>query len=133
MAGTERLDAFALMKAFRFDEPRLGDALTLFVEREDYGFVWLAYRADALVGCASVGYAISTGAGGVVAVVRDLYVVPGARRSGVATALIEALRARLAALDIARLEIATSGDAALLAFLAARGYTVSSGIFTARR
>jgi hypothetical protein len=71
MGGPERLDAFELMRTFRRDERRLGDALTLFVEREDYGFVWLAYRDAAAVGCASVSYAVSTQAGGLVALVRD--------------------------------------------------------------
>jgi hypothetical protein len=43
MASPERLDAFALMKRFRADETALGEALALFVDRPDYGFVWLAY------------------------------------------------------------------------------------------
>jgi GNAT superfamily N-acetyltransferase len=133
MAGPERFDAFTLMKAFRSDEAGLGDALTLFVEREDYGFVWLAYREDSVVGCASVGYTIATAAGGLVALVRDLYVVPAARRTGVATALLAALEARLGALGVARFEIATNGDAALHAFLAARGLSVTAGVFAAHR
>jgi GNAT superfamily N-acetyltransferase len=133
MAGPERFDAFALMRAFRSDESLLGDALTLFTEREDYGFVWLAYREDAVVGCASVGYAISTGAGGLAALVRDLYVVPDARRGGVATAMLAALEARLAALSIKRFEVAAGADAGLLAFLAARGFTIAAGLFAANR
>ncbi len=131
MAGPERVDAFALYRQFRPDEQRLGAALALFAEREDYGFVWLAYGEDAPVGCCSVGYTISTLAGGVTALVRDLYVVPAARRRGVATALLATLTARLAAVSIVRMEIAAGGDASLLAFLAARGGSVTAGIFTA--
>jgi len=133
MGGPERFDALRLMQTFRGDEHRLSDALKLFVEREDYGFVWLAYREDAAVGCASVGYTISTDAGGLVAVVRDLYVVPAARRSGVATALLAALGTRLAALDVTRFELAFAGDPGLLAFASARGFTLTAGLFAARR
>ena len=34
----------ALMKHFRLDEAALGEALALFVDRPDYGFIWLAYE-----------------------------------------------------------------------------------------
>lgn len=133
MAGPERFDAFSLMKAFRGDESRLGDALTLFVEREDYGFVWLAYREDIAVGCASVGYTIATAAGGVTAVVRDLFVIPAVRRSGVASAMLAALTAELDALDVVQIEIAADGDPATLAFLTARAFTIAAGLFARRR
>jgi hypothetical protein len=43
MASPERLDAIALMKRFRPDETALGEALSLFVDRPDYGLVRLAY------------------------------------------------------------------------------------------
>jgi GNAT superfamily N-acetyltransferase len=133
MGGPERFDALRLMQTFRSDESRLSEALALFVEREDYGFVWLAYRADEAVGCASVGYAISTAAGGLVGLVRDLYVVPAQRRSGVATTLLAALEARLAALDVAGLELAAAGDPALAAFASARGFRLAAGLFAVHR
>ncbi|GAC1543705.1 MAG: hypothetical protein NVS2B17_23880 [Candidatus Velthaea sp.] len=123
MAGPERYDAFALMKRFRTDEASLGDALALFADREDYGFVWLAYREAVPVGCASVGYAIATDAGGVVALVRDLYVLPDARRSGVGSALLAGLHARLDALDVKRVDMPVAGDPGLQAFLRESGYT----------
>ena len=124
MAGPERLDAFALMERFCSDRQRLGDALNLYVEREDYGFVWLAYREDAPVGCCSVGYAIAADAGGLVALVRDIYVRPEIRRSGVATGMLAALDTRLAALPVVRIETpAASG--ALATLLAACGYTTT--------
>ena len=122
MAGPERYDAFSLMKRFRNDEAALGDALALFVDREDFGFVWLAYQDDVAVGCASVGYGIASDAGGVVATVRDLYVVPEARRIGVATALLARLHERLDALDVRRVDIPVAGDPGLQAFLKAAGY-----------
>jgi GNAT superfamily N-acetyltransferase len=133
MAGPERFDVQRVMRAFRSDEQRLNAALTLFTDREDYGFVWLAYRDDTLAGCCSVGYTIGTAAGGVTAIVRDLYVVPAARRLGVASTMIESLRGQLAALEIVRIEIASTGDPGLLAFLAARGFAVTAGLFSAAR
>ncbi len=124
MTGPDRFDAFGLMNEFRSDERRLNDALTAFAEREDFGFVWLAYREDTLVGCCSVGYVIGTESGGVVAQVRDLYVVPAARRTGIATALLASLEARLAAVEVTRLEVpAATLDVG--AFLLARGFGVT--------
>jgi len=122
MAGPERYDAFSLMKRFRTDEALLGDALALFVDREDFGFVWLAYEDDSPVACACVGYVIATDAGGVVAVVRDIYVLPDARRHGVATELLGTLRARLDAFDVGRIDVPVAGDPGLQAFLIAAGY-----------
>src|SRR5271154_5512902 len=100
MTGPERYDAFTLMLRFRSDQAALGDALTLFVEREDYGFVWLAYDGDTCVGCCSIGYAIATNTGGVTAVLRDLYVLPEVRRQGIASAMLASLRSRLEGLGI---------------------------------
>ncbi len=121
MAGPERFDAFALMQQFCSDHQRLSDALSLYVDREDYGFVWLAYREDVAVGCCSVGYAIAPDAGGLIALVRDVFVRPDSRRSGVGAGMLDALEARLAALPIARIETpATTG--ALATFLTTRGY-----------
>ncbi len=134
MAGPERFDVAQLMRAFRGDEPRLATALALFVEREDFGYVWLAYVEDELVACCSVGYAISTAAGGIVANVSDLFVRPEVRRRGVATSLLVALRRRLAAADVAALEIDAGTDPGLAAFLRARGFAARDGRrFTAAR
>lgn len=122
MAGPERVDAYALMQRFRTDERSLSDALMLFVEREDFGYVWLVYRDDSPVGCASVGYVIGTDAGGLVALVRDIYVLPEARRSGVASAMLDALHERLDAAGVARVDTPVASDPGLQAFLRARGY-----------
>ena len=124
MTGPERLDAFALMKHFRAAEAALGDALALFVERPDYGFVWLAYEDDVPVACISVALGISTEAGGLVATLRDLYVDPARRRRGLGSALVATLHGRLQQLDVRRIEAATGDDPAQRAFFSARGYTV---------
>ena len=131
MAGPERFDAGRLMSEYETDELRLAAALALFAEREDLGFVWLAYRDDELVGCCSVGYAVGTRAGGLVGVVRDLYVRRSQRRTGVATALLEALRQRLRPAEVTALEVHSGTHASLAAFLAARGYALTGGTFTA--
>jgi GNAT superfamily N-acetyltransferase len=121
MAGPERLDAFALLKHVR-DESALGDALALFVDRPDYGFVWLAYDDGIPAACVSVAYAISTETGGLVAELRDLFVTEERRRRGIGTALLATLHARLDQLAVTRVEASIPHDEALRAFFAARGY-----------
>jgi len=128
MAGPERYDVFTLMSRFRTDEATLGDALTLFVEREDYGFVWLAYAGSTCVGCVSVGYAISTSAGGLVATLDDLYVIPEGRRRGIASTMLADLHERLAALDVRRIDIPAPADPGLQAFLSAIGYVARDDV-----
>jgi GNAT superfamily N-acetyltransferase len=127
MAGAERYDAFALMKRFRPDEAALGDALALFVERPDYGFVWLAYDDGIPVGCVSAAFAISTETGGLVAALRDLFVAEDRRRRGIGSALLATLHGRLDQLEVTRVEAAIPGDLALRAFFSARGYADRGG------
>ena len=126
MAGPERFDAFALMKHFR-DEAALGDALALFADRPDYGFVWLAYDDGIPAACVSVAFGISTERGGVAADLRDLWVAPDRRRRGIGSALLATLHARLDQLEVKRVEAAIPGDPALRAFFSARGYTDRGG------
>jgi GNAT superfamily N-acetyltransferase len=126
MAGPERFDAFALMKQFR-DETALGEALALFAERPDYGFVWLAYDDGIPAGCVSVAFGISTQSGGVVADLRDLWVAEDRRRRGIASALLATLHGRLAHLDVTRFEAAIPDHPALHSFFAARGYADCGG------
>ncbi|HEY6236754.1 MAG TPA: GNAT family N-acetyltransferase [Candidatus Elarobacter sp.] len=122
MAGAERLDAFALMKQFRAHEALLGEALALFVDRPDYGFIWLAYDDGIPAACVSVAYAISTETGGLIAALRDLWVVPDRRRRGIASALLATLHGRLDQLEITCVEASLPNDAGLRSFFAARGY-----------
>ena len=131
MASAERYDVFALMRRFRGDEGALGEALSLFVDRPDYGFIWLAYEDDHPAGCGSVSLGIDTAAGGLVATVRDLFVIPERRRRGIGSALLLSLQARLAQLDVARIDVLGS-DPSLLPFLAARNYAVTGAQFTRR-
>jgi GNAT superfamily N-acetyltransferase len=123
MSGPERYDAYTLMRQFRGDEAALGDALGLFVERPDYGFIWLAYADGIPVACVSVAFGISTESGGVSAELDDLWVVPERRRQGIGSALIVTLQARLDKLEVTRIDAqAPHGSATLRAFFEARGY-----------
>jgi GNAT superfamily N-acetyltransferase len=127
MGGPERPDAYVLMRGFRDDEAALGEALTLFVDRPDYGFIWLAYDDGTPAACVSVSFAISTERGGLLAQVRDLWVVPERRRRGIGSALIATLHGRLDQLEVLRVAAAIPDDPALRGFFAARGYRDEGG------
>ncbi len=131
MASAERYDAFALMQHFRADGS-LGEALSLFIERPDYGFVWLAYVDDRASACVSVSLGIDTETGGVVASLRDLYVLPEMRRRGLASALLVTLEGRLAHLEVRRIVAVGGKDPAMRPFFEARGYRHDGTLFTNR-
>jgi GNAT superfamily N-acetyltransferase len=132
MASAERYDAFALMERFRTDAAALGEALSLFIDRPDYGFVWLAYVDDHPTACASASLGVDTETGGLVATVRDLYVLPERRRHGIGSALLLTLQGRLKPLDVTRIEAVCGADLSLPGFFQARGYSLSSAAFTTR-
>ncbi len=131
MASAERYDAFGLLQRFRTDEAAAGEALTLFVDRPDYGFIWLAYVDGLACGCASVALGIDTETGGLVATVRDLFVLPERRRMGIGSALVLTLHGRLAQLAVTRIDVIAT-DATHRAFLEARGYALTAATFTLR-
>jgi len=121
MAGAERFDAFALMKHFH-EESALGDALALFVDRPDYGFVWLAYDDGIPAGCVSVSFAISTETGGLAASLDDLWVAQDRRRRGIGSALLATLHGRLDQLQVTQIKATIPPDPALRAFFASLKY-----------
>ncbi len=82
----------------------LSTALTLFVERPDFGFIWMGFDGDEAVAIAIVSYAISTAIGGAVAKLEDLYVVPSRRSQGIGASLLSALVEELSKNRIARLD-----------------------------
>lgn len=86
-------------------EAALAAALALFVDRPDYGFIWLAFEAGSLVGCAAVGYSISLSLGRVVASLDALVVAPAARRRGIGVELVESLIVQLENAEVARLDV----------------------------
>lgn len=123
MSAAERLDVFALLSPVRTDQVALGSALTLIVEREDYGFVWVAFdENERTVGCAVLSYAISTEAGGLVACLDDVVVERGARGAGVGTAMLDALADHLRALAIVRVRTNVSRALHLTPFFTACGF-----------
>ena len=63
----------------------LNDALDLFLEHPELGFVWMAYDEDGVAGICVVCYAISTSMGSVVAKLDDVSVKPDRRGKGVGT------------------------------------------------
>lgn len=103
MTASERMDVHALLAPTHPDEAALGRALTLFVEREDYGFVWMATdEADRIVGCVFVSYAISGASGGLLAHLDDLaFDVTDGFATGIA--LLETLAEHLRPMDITQM------------------------------
>jgi len=123
MSVAERLDVFELLSPVRTDDLALGRALTLFVEREDYGFIWVASdESEHLVGCALVSYAISTEAGGLVAKLDDVVVVAGARGAGIGTAMLDALADHLRTMEIVSMETNVARALHLAPFFTACGF-----------
>jgi GNAT superfamily N-acetyltransferase len=134
MTGPERVDAYTLMRQFRSDEAALGDALALFVDRPDYGFVWLAYADGIPVACVSASFGISTETGGLFAELRDLWVVPERRRQGIGSALLATLHGRLDQLGVTLIDAPVPHDAAPSGLLWARGYRDrNETVFSLRR
>jgi GNAT superfamily N-acetyltransferase len=86
-------------------EAALGEALTLFVDRPDYGFIFIALENGKAVAGVSISYAISLSLGKVVAKLEHLIVTESRRREGIGTALIEALVKHLRLIEIARLDV----------------------------
>ncbi len=92
-------------------EAALGEALTLFIERPDYGFVFVALENDRPVACATISYTISLSLGKIVAELQHLVVTAERRRRGIGSELIEALIEHLRIFEIARLDVEIgSGD-----------------------
>jgi GNAT superfamily N-acetyltransferase len=88
----------------------LRQALMMFVERPEYGFVWMARDADGVVGCCVVCFAISTSRGGLVAKLDDVNVRPGLEGRGIGSAMMDSLKAELGRLGVSRIDTATHFD-----------------------
>ncbi|MGP6191237.1 MAG: N-acetyltransferase family protein [Vulcanimicrobiaceae bacterium] len=101
------------------NEAALGRALSLYIDRPDYGFVWLGFDDDRPVACAAVSYAISASLGDVVARLDCFMVAPRARRHGIGSATLEALARELKGAEIARLDASAhlANDAAKQFFI----------------
>ena len=83
----------------------LNDALDLFLEQPELGFVWMAYDADGIAGICVVCYAISTSMGAVVAKLDDVSVEATRRGQGIGTALVDQLKQQLSKESVKRIDV----------------------------
>jgi ribosomal protein S18 acetylase RimI-like enzyme len=121
MTAADVTDAFEMLRVFlREDEhylsssaaygdrgfQGLNNALDLFLERPELGFVWLAYDEQGAAGVCVVCYAISTSMGAVVAKLDDVSVKLDRRGQGIGTALLEQLKEQLRKELVTRIDVA---------------------------
>ncbi|HKU72610.1 MAG TPA: GNAT family N-acetyltransferase [Pyrinomonadaceae bacterium] len=84
----------------------LNNALDLFLEHPELGFVWMAYDEDGCAGICVVCYAISTSMGSVVAKLDDVSVKPDRRGKGTGTEMLEHLKEQLRKEAVTRIDVA---------------------------
>jgi ribosomal protein S18 acetylase RimI-like enzyme len=84
----------------------LNDALDLFLEHPELGFVWMAFDEDGAAAVCVVCYAISTSMGSIVAKLDDVSVKEDRRGKGVGTELIERLKDQLRSEKVTRIDVA---------------------------
>jgi GNAT superfamily N-acetyltransferase len=121
MTAPDVSDAFNMLSAFLNEDEHylassqaygdrgiqgLNDALYLFLEHPDLGFVWMAYDDDGAAGICVVCYAISTSMGTVVAKLDDVSVKADRRGEGIGTVLIKALKEQLTKESVKRIDVA---------------------------
>ncbi|MEP6742213.1 MAG: GNAT family N-acetyltransferase [bacterium] len=120
MTAGDVTDAFEMLRVFlREDEhylasskaygdrgfQGLNDALDLFLEQPELGFVWLAYDEQGAAGVCVVCYAISTSMGTVVAKLDDVSVKQDRRGKGIGTGLLEQLKEQLRKESVTRIDV----------------------------
>jgi ribosomal protein S18 acetylase RimI-like enzyme len=86
------------------------DALDLFMERPELGFIWMAYDEKGVAGMCVVCYAISTSMGSVVAKLDDVSVKPERRGEGVGTVLLNELKKQLKQEMVTRIDVGVHQD-----------------------
>jgi len=82
------------------------DALDLFLERPELGFVWMAFDEDGAAAVCVVCYAISTSMGSIVAKLDDVSVKDDRRGKGIGTELVEQLKTQLRSEAVTRIDVA---------------------------
>lgn len=88
----------------------LNNALDLFLERPELGFVWMAFDDQGVAGICVVCYAISTSMGAVVAKLDDVSVKADRRGAGIGTALLDQLKEQLRREAVTRIDVAVHMD-----------------------
>lgn len=121
MTAADVSDAFSMLTNFLRRDPHylasstaygdrgikgLNDALYLFLEHPDLGFVWMAYDANGVAGICVICYAVSTSLGALVAKLDDVSVKEDRRGKGVGTALLGQLKEQLRKESVARIDVA---------------------------
>ena len=121
MTAADVSDAFGMLSAFLNEDEHylassqaygdrglqgLNDALDLFLEQSELGFVWMAYDENGVAAICVVCYAISTSMGAVVAKLDDVSVKADRRGQGIGTALLEQLKEQLRKESVTRIDVA---------------------------
>ena len=121
MTAADARDAFEMLTSFLTEDEHylasstaygdrgvrgLNDALYLFLERPELGFVWVAYDENGVAGICVACYAISTSLGTLVAKLDDVSVKADRRGHGVGTAMIEQLKDELRKQSVMRIDVA---------------------------
>lgn len=84
----------------------LNNALDLFLEHPELGFVWMAYDEDGVAGICVVCYAISTSMGSVVAKLDDVSVKADRRGKGTGSQMLDQLKEQLRRESVTRIDVA---------------------------
>jgi ribosomal protein S18 acetylase RimI-like enzyme len=120
MTAGDVADAFEMLRVFLSEDEHylasskaygdrgfqgLNDALDLFLEQPELGFVWLAYDDKGVAAVCVVCYAISTSMGAVVAKLDDVSVKASRRGGGIGTALLEQLKEQLKKEAVTRIDV----------------------------
>lgn len=125
MTAPDVTDAFNMLSAFLSEDEHylasskaygdrgiqgLNDALYLFLEHPDLGFVWMAYDEQGAAGICVICYAVSTSMGALVAKLDDVSVKKDRRGQGIGTALLDQLKAQLKKESVRRIDVAVHVD-----------------------
>jgi GNAT superfamily N-acetyltransferase len=120
MTAADVADAFGMLRVFLNEDEHylasskaygdrgvqgLNDALDLFLEQPELGFVWMAFDENGVAGICVVCYAISTSMGAVVAKLDDVSVKEDRRGQGTGTALLEQLKEQLRKESVTRIDV----------------------------
>lgn len=120
MSAADVTEAFEMLRAFLNEDEHyrssseaygdkgfqgLNDALDLFLEQPELGFVWMAYDENGAAGICVICYAISTSMGAVVAKLDDVSVKADRRGKGIGTALLEQLKGQLRKEAVTRIDV----------------------------
>ncbi len=120
MTAAEVTDAFSMLTKFLSGDEHylasssaygdrgiqgLNDALYLFLEHPDLGFVWMAYDEKGVAGVCVICYAVSTSMGSLVAKLDDVSVKEDRRGTGVGTEMLRQLKTQLRKEAVKRIDV----------------------------